>query len=258
MANEIQHRAANTGDTLYATIRDAANEYWKTSEWEELTTWANYAIDLTEYPAGSYVYAGTFPAAIDAGLYRVDIYRMDGVSAAVDDTLLSAGEMNWDGEEEVNWATEAKQDVIDTVVDGIKVIADKLPNGGALTSLSTHTAEQAKADVSALATSEVLATAAATLVKLLTTLEADGGNFKFTVDALQGAPSGTGSTPAQFVTALKEAVLDGELTFEDAFKAFIAFARGDVTRDGNTWSFQDQAGGELFSFTVTSSGRTAS
>lgn len=36
-------------------------------------------------------------------------------------------------------ATEAKQDIIDTVVDAIKAVTDNLPNSGALTGISTKT-----------------------------------------------------------------------------------------------------------------------
>ena len=52
----------------------------------------NYAIAMTESPAGSYLYAGTFPAIagnMTAGWYWVDAFAQAGASPAIGDTMVA-------------------------------------------------------------------------------------------------------------------------------------------------------------------------
>ena len=106
MANEIQIRHTETGSSLYAVIRNSANQYWETTlpGFQTLSPgdWHDYEITLTEFPAGGYTYVGTFPAAIGVGLYSVDIYEQAGGSPAITDQLIASGEMNWSGTAEVS------------------------------------------------------------------------------------------------------------------------------------------------------------
>lgn len=103
MASEISWRGIATGATDYATIRSAARTYWNTSGTPALETltvanWANYAITLTETPASSYFYVGTWPAGLTtAGWYWVDIYKRVGGSPAISDTLLGTLLVYWNG-----------------------------------------------------------------------------------------------------------------------------------------------------------------
>lgn len=103
MASEISWRGITTGATDYATIRSAARTYWNTSgtpALEALTVanWAYYAITLTETPASSYFYVGTWPAGLTtAGWYWVDVYKRVGGSPAISDTLLGTLLVYWNG-----------------------------------------------------------------------------------------------------------------------------------------------------------------
>jgi hypothetical protein len=107
MSNEIQYRHDTTAETLYATARSLSNQYWNPSasdpDWETLVpaNWTEYAISLTETPSGGYVYVGTFPAAIAAGRYAVDIFEQAASDPAITDTVLSSYWLDWDGSSEV-------------------------------------------------------------------------------------------------------------------------------------------------------------
>lgn len=103
MSNEISWRGLATGSTKYFTIRAAARTMWSTAgtpALEALTVanWANYAIGLTESPASSYFYVGTWPAGLSAvGWYWVDIYLQAGGAAVIGDTLLGTIYGYWNG-----------------------------------------------------------------------------------------------------------------------------------------------------------------
>ena len=105
MANEVSHRHSATGSTLYFTIRSVARTMWSTAgtpNFETLTVanWANYKVALSESPASSYFYTGTFPAITGnmvAGWYWADIFLQAGGSAAISDTLVASYFGYWDG-----------------------------------------------------------------------------------------------------------------------------------------------------------------
>lgn len=102
MANEVSHRHTATGATLYFTIRNTARQMWNTAgtpNFETLTVanWGDYDIALSESPASSYFYVGTFPAIsgnMVAGWYWVDIYSG---ATAINNTLVASYFGYWDG-----------------------------------------------------------------------------------------------------------------------------------------------------------------
>lgn len=115
MASEISWRHYATGSTLYFTVRSSARTMWKTSgtpALEALTVanWANYAIALTETPASSYFFVGTWPATLTtAGWYWIDIYLRVGGSAAIGDTLVGGMVGWWNGTTFKPWADDLAQ-----------------------------------------------------------------------------------------------------------------------------------------------------
>lgn len=125
MASEISHRHSATGETLYATIRNVSRQMWSTAgtpNFETLTVanWANYAITMTETPASSYFFVGTFPAVsgnMISGWYWVDVFKRAGGAAAISDTLLASYFGYWDGTAFKWWADDAISANV-TAVDG--------------------------------------------------------------------------------------------------------------------------------------------
>lgn len=105
MAAEINHRHSATGETLYATIRKPSGTYWNTAgtpNFETLTVanWGDYDVALSESPASSYFYVGTFPAVsgnMVAGWYWVDVFKRAGGSPAIGDVLQASYFGYWDG-----------------------------------------------------------------------------------------------------------------------------------------------------------------
>lgn len=112
MASELSWRGLATGSTDYVTIRSTARQYWNTSgtpAFENLTVanWANYAIALSETPASSYFYVGSWPATLStAGFYWVDVFRQLGAGAAISDMLLGTLLGYWDGTTFKPWADD--------------------------------------------------------------------------------------------------------------------------------------------------------
>jgi len=102
MANEIQYRHTATSATLYATIRNAAGNYWNGSAFVTPSTasWATFSITMTET---HYRYMGTFPAGITtAGLYQLEVFSQVGGSPAITDTLLARQTILWDGSAKID------------------------------------------------------------------------------------------------------------------------------------------------------------
>jgi hypothetical protein len=100
MAGELQVAHNSSGVTLYALIRDTAGKVWQTTT-STLVAYAtanlaNYKVSLTEQGAASRFYAGNFPAAA-AGVYNVAVYQQAGGSPAETDSLVAAGNIEWDG-----------------------------------------------------------------------------------------------------------------------------------------------------------------
>ena len=121
MANEIQLRYTDTGDTLYATIRDASNQYWDVvaSEFESLDTsaWSDYVVSMTETPAGGYTYIADFPGISSAGKYTVDIFEQSDAAPVLSDTLYAVAEVEWNGSNEITLQAVA-DNVSDVTVIG--------------------------------------------------------------------------------------------------------------------------------------------
>lgn len=112
MASEIYWRGTFSGVTDYVTIRSVARQYWNTSgtpAFENLTVanWGNYAIALTETPASSYFYVGTWPATLTtSAFYWVDVFRQLGAAPAIGDSLLGTLLGYWDGTTFKPWADD--------------------------------------------------------------------------------------------------------------------------------------------------------
>ena len=112
MANEVSHRHTATGDTLYFTIRNTARQMWNTGgtpNFETLTVanWTSYKVSMSESPASSYFFAGTFPAIsgnMVAGWYWVDVFKQAGGSAAIGDAMQANFFGYWDGTTFKFWA----------------------------------------------------------------------------------------------------------------------------------------------------------
>lgn len=93
--------------TLYAQVRQGkqANQIWNTSGTPAFETYAtaniaNYDIALTEQGTGSNFYSGNFPTGITTpGLYLITIHEQAGGGPAESDTILSLGELHWNGSE---------------------------------------------------------------------------------------------------------------------------------------------------------------
>lgn len=106
MAGKELAISAATGLTVYAVIRNPANQVWNTSlmafEAYNAAHWPTvYAVALAE-DAGSGDYAGDFPTGIvAAGLYRVYVRIQSGGSPATTDAKLGTGQVNWDGAKEI-------------------------------------------------------------------------------------------------------------------------------------------------------------
>jgi hypothetical protein len=99
MSHEISWRHTDTGVTLYVTIRSTARTYWNGADLEALTVanWGDYDVALSETPASSYFYVGTFPAGAAVGFYWLDVFVQAGASPAISDTLTGTMAGYWDG-----------------------------------------------------------------------------------------------------------------------------------------------------------------
>jgi hypothetical protein len=114
MASEISWRHASTGKTVYATIRSAARLMWNGAALNELLetpdVWTDYDIPLTETPASSYFYVGTWPAGLTTvGLYWVDVYEQAGGAPAISDPLVGTLVGYWNGTAFLPWAGDTVQ-----------------------------------------------------------------------------------------------------------------------------------------------------
>jgi hypothetical protein len=147
MASEISHRHSATAKNLYATIRNTARQMWNTSgtpAFEALTVanWTDYDIALSETPASSYFYVGTFPAIsgnMVSGWYWIDIFERAGANPAIGDALLASYFGYWDGTTYKWWSDDAQvvsdktgfklaSDGLDAVVK-MKALLDGTPSG---------------------------------------------------------------------------------------------------------------------------------
>jgi hypothetical protein len=98
MANEIGILHDQIGETLYAVVHNGSGQCYAgvTPEARTVANWATYKIALTETPASSYFYVGTFPA-VASGFYFLDIYIQGGGAAAIGDFRVGTILAHWDG-----------------------------------------------------------------------------------------------------------------------------------------------------------------
>lgn len=184
MANEVSHRHSATGETLYFTIRNVSRQMWNTAgtpNFETLTVanWGDYDVALSESPASSYFYVGTFPGIsgnMVAGWYWVDVFKRAGASPAISDVLQASYFGYWDGTTYKWWGDDTiavggtvqtagdvpalintLDDYVDTEIAAIKAKTDNLPTDPADESLL----EAAIADLKTYVDTEVAAILAA-------------------------------------------------------------------------------------------------
>lgn len=99
MGSEIRWRHDLSGATLYATIRNGSGQYWSGEAFEDLNpaNWGDYDIALSESAAGGHLSAGTFPAAVAAGAYTLEVFEQSGGSPDIGDSLRATLHAWWDG-----------------------------------------------------------------------------------------------------------------------------------------------------------------
>lgn len=98
MAGELQRRFT-TGQTIYAQVRSPVGTIWNGTALEAYLTAniANYDVAMTEQGTASQLYAGTFPAAAVAGVYRVSYWDRVGGAPAETDTYIDTEWIEWSG-----------------------------------------------------------------------------------------------------------------------------------------------------------------
>lgn len=134
MAAELQYRhTAKDLTTMRATIRQERTtgtkiRMWNGSTWENLTVanWSTYLITLSEDPASSYGYVGSWPATLTtAGWYYVDIYSGTDISSPLEATLFGY----WDGTNFLLGGADTREVSGDsTAADNLEAVLDG--NGG--------------------------------------------------------------------------------------------------------------------------------
>jgi len=104
MASEINIQTVPLiqGANVYAVIFDYRDFVWNNSTvaFESFTVanFANYAVTLTETPAGSGYYVGNFPVGIQvAGTYGAVIFRRAGSTPVTSDLEIGTGTIVWNG-----------------------------------------------------------------------------------------------------------------------------------------------------------------
>jgi len=130
-----QYRHTATGDTLYALIRKpSTNQYWDAInlalESIVVVDYNNYAIALTESPAGSYNYIFTVPATLPAGKYYLDIYKQVDTEPLIDDVVQSTEIIDWDGTAELG--LNDIDSIIDAILTDTNMLQTDWVNGGRL------------------------------------------------------------------------------------------------------------------------------
>jgi hypothetical protein len=89
--------------TLYYLIRNRTAQVWSTSggtgafEVYATANYSDYAISLTEQGTASAFYAGTFPAAVPAGVYSIQAKQQIAGSVAQTDPAVAVGDFQWNG-----------------------------------------------------------------------------------------------------------------------------------------------------------------
>lgn len=131
MADKIM-AGTQTGDALYAHIRNSAGEVWTGSgsvfETYNASNWTSYSLALSEQGASG-TYDVNFPA-LGAGIYAITIYEQPGTAPAEGDSLVASYSANWDGTAlSNNGATLANQT---TIIADIAALPTATENKNAL------------------------------------------------------------------------------------------------------------------------------
>lgn len=114
MASEVSHRHSATAETLYFTIRNVSRQMWNTAgtpafETVTVANWGDYDVAMSESPASSYFYVGTFPAIsgnMVAGWYWVEVFKRASGSPAISDVMQASFFGYWDGATYKWWADD--------------------------------------------------------------------------------------------------------------------------------------------------------
>lgn len=100
MANEI-HANYESGNTLYAVVRNKDGEVWYVGGWI-FDAWGtngrnaeDYSISLAD-KSGS-LYVGSFDINIPPGRYCIQVFLQAGASPADGDSLIESSEFIWSG-----------------------------------------------------------------------------------------------------------------------------------------------------------------
>jgi hypothetical protein len=142
MANEI-HVDYNSGNALYAVVRNAAGNVWYASG-QVFEAWGTNGHDADDYDValtdknGSR-YTGSFDGNITAGRYLIQVFLQAGANPADSDDLLAGEQIIWTGSGELtcdkilaNKAIQTKStgaiDYYDD--DGQTIILTHTPNDG--------------------------------------------------------------------------------------------------------------------------------
>lgn len=243
MADIVQVPYQTTGMDLYFHVNNSSGYLWNGSSFEayDAGSWTDYDVAMSERGA-SRVYAGAFPAAIEAGNYGVVIYLRAGATPAETDLPVAAGDVNWDGtgfadisdiidHGDTEWATgdvatiaaailTTPANKLGTNASGQVAISNSATVGAAVWAVSERTLSTYGTLVADIATavwlasertltaftinvtSTVLNTVAATVAKLEGMLELVSGNNRWKATALATAPSGGDATAANQTSIL--------------------------------------------------------
>ena len=100
MADEVA-QSYQTGKTLYFVLRNRESQPWHTLSGNfqayQTANFENYDIAMTEQGTASAMFVGTFPAAIPAGAYLVEVKEQTGGSVAETDPTVQHGRFDWNG-----------------------------------------------------------------------------------------------------------------------------------------------------------------
>jgi hypothetical protein len=99
MADTTLRLAYPTGATLYAVIRNEADNIWNGTSYESpnSTHWTTYATSTPETPAGFGHYVCQFPTSSAAGSYSWEMKLRVGGSPAISDPTVGTGSGYWTG-----------------------------------------------------------------------------------------------------------------------------------------------------------------
>ena len=146
MASEIQLPYTASGASLYAIVRDLSANAYNGSAFEpyEADHYGSYAIAMPEIGTSRY-YAASFPV-VDAGIYRIAVYRQAGGSPAEGDAPIDDFMLEWTGTQQLQVTAffEALFDIMPaTLTDGGMQSTVIEIAGGASTSLANAILDQA-------------------------------------------------------------------------------------------------------------------